>query len=84
MGWKPLGIKREDGKYKTEDGEHEADSLEELLAKLSGDSQYRIDPNFKQVSSDDIDEMKKMFEGELEEDDDDKEDWQKDGKNGEK
>ena len=74
--WKPLGIKREDGKYKTEDGEHEADSLEELLAKLASDPQYRIDPNFKRINPNDVEDMRRMFEGELEEDDD-KEDWQK-------
>jgi len=79
--WKPLGIKREDGKYKTEDGEHEADSLEELLAKLTSDPQYRIDPNFKRINPADIENMRKMFEEQIgeEDDDDEKEDWQKKG-----
>lgn len=77
--WRPLGIKRDGDKYKTEDGEHEADSLEELLSKLANDPQYRIDPHFKQVNPGDIEDMKKMFEDQLEEEDeeDDREDWQK-------
>lgn len=78
--WKPLGIKREDGKYKTEDGEHEADSLEELLQKLANDPQYRVDPNFRKINPADIEEMRNMFENEIGEDEDEKEDWQKGGK----
>ncbi len=73
--WKPLGIKREDGKYKTEDGEHEADSLEELLSKLAHDPQYRVDPNFRRINPTDIEEMKNMFEGELDDDDEEDEKW---------
>ncbi len=73
--WRPLGIKRDGSKYKTEDGEHEADSIEELLHKLSTDPKYRIDPNLK-INQEEIDKMEELFEEHLNEDE--REGWQED------
>jgi hypothetical protein len=50
--------------FQTEDGRHSASSLEELMHKIAND------PNYKSVSPDDIDKLKRLFESSTEDDDD--------------
>ncbi len=56
--WTPMGItqRTQDGKFVTEDGRHEADTLEELIHKLSSDPRYRV------ADESDVDKLRQAFE----------------------
>lgn len=57
--------------FRSEDGRHVAPTFEGLIEKMKND------PSYKQMTDKDIEELKKMFEENLSEDDDDDSDNQK-------
>lgn len=40
--WQPMRIEQEDGQFVTEDGQHVANSFDELMQKISKDPRYRV------------------------------------------
>lgn len=61
--------------FRSEDGKHFANTFEELIKKMKND------PNFNRMSDQDMDELRKLFEDNSDDDDNDsddrKEPWQK-------
>lgn len=59
--------------FKSEDGRHSASSFEELIKKM------RNDPNYTKMSDKDIEELRRLFEenGRDEDEDDNNEPWKK-------
>ena len=53
--------------FKSEDGKHVAPTMESLLEKMKND------PTYQQMSEKDIEELRKLFEDNSEDDDDDTE-----------
>lgn len=61
--WQTLGITQRGGKFVTEDGRHEADTLEELIHKLQNDPRYRV------ANEADVEKLREAFEEHTEPDD---------------
>jgi hypothetical protein len=51
--------------FRTEDGKHSSTTVDGLIEKM------RKDPKYREITNDDIDEIRKLFEDNTEDDDDD-------------
>lgn len=69
----PPGIIQRGGKFVTEDGRHEANTLEELIHKLQNDPRYRV------ANEADVDKLREAFEEHTEPDDFEEEEEELDG-----
>lgn len=61
--WNSMGITQRGGKFITEDGRHEANTLEELIHKLQDDPRYRV------ANEADVEKLREAFEEHTEPDD---------------
>lgn len=61
--WQTMGITQRGGKFVTEDGRHEANTLEELIHKLQNDPRYRV------ANEADVEKLREAFEENTEADD---------------
>ncbi len=61
--WQTMGIVQRGGKFVTEDGRHEADTLEELIHKLQSDPRYRV------ANDADVEKLREAFEEHTDPDD---------------
>lgn len=62
--------------FRTQDGKHIAPSMDKLIEKLKND------PNYRQMNDSDMDELRRLFEDNADDDDEDepKEPWKGEGK----